>query len=157
MLGILIITLESFSSVRFLLCFMSITIYRKHLLCYKLNNRFYFLPVRHFSAWTGKLPPPSPVSSGWSQPPGFRETGADEQKQRRVGGPGGGCTLQIIILTCLLWIFFCLQPPVASLLAPRVICLPPPPPLPRCPALGSSSVCCKLSAHPEHPATPGRQ
>lgn len=50
---------------------------------------------------------------------------------------------------------FCLVPPVASLLAPRVISLPHPPP--RCPALGSSSVCCKLCAPPGHPAMPGRQ
>lgn len=51
---------------------------------------------------------------------------------------------------------YCLKPPVVSLLAPRVTSLPHPPP-PRCPALGSSSVCCKPCVPPGHPAMPGKQ
>lgn len=53
------------------------------------NNRFYFLPARHFSAWTGTLRPPSPVSCCWPPPPGFRDERrqtADEQKRCTVGG-----------------------------------------------------------------------
>lgn len=50
---------------------------------------------------------------------------------------------------------FCFEPPVMSLLASQVISLPHP--LPRCLALGSSSVCCTLCAPPGHPAMPGGQ
>lgn len=145
--------LWGFSSLKY------IAIKKQKKLNWRRNNRFYFLPVHHFSAWPGKLPPPPPVSCGWPPLPGFREMRGDSRWTKAArGGRAGGFLVQQKHYSSLCCLsndgFSRLQPPVVSLLAPRVTSRPLPP-LPRCPALGSSSVCCKPNALPVHPAMPG--
>lgn len=73
------------------------------------NKRFYFLPARHFSAWTGKPPSPLPVSSGWPPLPGFREKRGDWRWTKAV--QGGRTRAQVQFkhyqsLRCSWWIFW---------------------------------------------------
>lgn len=60
-------------------------------------------------------------------------------------------------LTRVLTDFHDCSPPVVKLWAARVKARSLAPPPPRCPAPGSSSVCCRLSGLPGPPSTPGTQ
>ena len=106
----------------------------------------YFLPVHHFSGWTGKLWPPPPAASGWPLPSGVG------QERQRVSENGTSARSHTYPDSSP-WS----QQPVATLWAVRWKLRFRARPPPHCPAPGSSSVCCRRSGLPGPPSTPGTQ